>query len=47
MPIRAVPGGVALRLRVTPRGGADRVDGIGAGADGAPDLPLRFSSGRI
>ena len=31
---RAVPGGVRLRPRVTPRGGRDAVDGIGALDDG-------------
>lgn len=44
MPFRAVPGGVSLRLRVTPRGGADRVDGLGADAGGTPHLRLRVSA---
>lgn len=44
MPFRAVPGGVSLRLRVTPRGGADRVEGLGADADGVPHIRLRVSA---
>lgn len=44
MPFRAVPGGVALRLRVTPRGGADRVEGIGADAAGNAHILLRVSA---
>ncbi|PKQ09769.1 MAG: hypothetical protein CVT73_00895 [Alphaproteobacteria bacterium HGW-Alphaproteobacteria-12] len=41
MLLRPVPQGVMLRLRVTPRGGADRIEGYGADASGAPHLRLR------
>jgi uncharacterized protein YggU (UPF0235/DUF167 family) len=44
MPLRAVPNGVLLRLRVTPRGGADRFDGLGADAGGGAHLRLRVSA---
>lgn len=44
MPFRAVPGGVSIRLRVTPRGGADRIEGRGEDAAGAAHLKLRVSS---
>jgi len=31
---RASLGGIELSVRLTPRGGADRIDGVGQGADG-------------
>lgn len=44
MPLKPVPGGVSLRLRVTPRGGADRIDGVAADASGEPYLRVRVSA---
>ncbi|ABS62991.1 protein of unknown function DUF167 [Parvibaculum lavamentivorans DS-1] len=44
MPLRPVSGGVSLRLRVTPRGGADRIDGLAADASGEPFLRVRVSA---
>ena len=34
-PWASVPGGIALELRLTPKGGRDAIDGIAALADGA------------
>lgn len=44
MPLRPVSGGVTVRVRVTPRGGADRIDGPGADASGTPFLRVRVSA---
>lgn len=44
MPLKPVPGGVSLRVRVTPRGGADRIDGLAADASGEPYLRVRVSA---
>lgn len=44
MLLKAVPRGVMLRLRVTPRGGTDRIEGRGVDASGAPHLRLRVSA---
>ncbi|MEQ8266038.1 MAG: DUF167 family protein [Parvibaculum sp.] len=44
MPLKPVAGGVSLRIRVTPRGGADRIDGLGADASGEPFLRVRVSA---
>lgn len=44
MPFKPVPGGVSIRIRVTPRGGADRVEGPGTDSDGAPHIKLRVSA---
>lgn len=41
---RVVPGGVSVRLRVTPRGGADRIDGRAVDASGEAHLKLRVSA---
>lgn len=41
---RVVPGGVSVRLRVTPRGGTDRIDGPGVDANGEAHLKLRVSA---
>src|SRR5690606_15498311 len=41
---RVVPGGVSVRLRVTPRGGADRIDGRAVDANGEAHLKLRVSA---
>lgn len=38
---RAGMGHVTIRVRLTPRGGADRVEGWAAGADGASHLKMR------
>lgn len=43
-PWRAVPGGLELSLRLTPRGGADRLEGVGADAEGRPLLLARVSA---
>lgn len=43
MLIRPAAGGVTVRLRVTPRGGSDRIDGRGEDANGEPHLKLRVS----
>lgn len=42
-----VPGGVRLRVRVTPRGGRDAVEGIGADADAAPHLKIRVAAAPV
>ena len=44
MPLRAAPGGMSLRLRVTPRGGADRVEGLASDAQGGAHVKLRVSA---
>jgi len=38
MPAQATGDGVRLRVRLTPKAAANRIDGIRAGADGAPVL---------
>lgn len=38
---RLADGGVAVTVRVTPKGGATRIDGLGADADGRSFLKLR------
>lgn len=38
---RAEAGGVRLAVRLTPRGGSDRIDGLVAAADGAQALAVR------
>ncbi|QIE55507.1 DUF167 domain-containing protein [Pikeienuella piscinae] len=43
-PWRAAPGGVSLKVRLTPKGGADRIDGIGADAEGRPVLLVRVAA---
>lgn len=44
MPVQPTSGGVCVRLRVTPRGGADRIEGRGEDAEGEPYLKLRVSA---
>lgn len=44
MPVRRSSGGVTVRLRVTPRGGADRIEGVGQDAGGEAHLKLRVSA---
>lgn len=39
-PFAAAAGGVRVALRVTPRGGADRIDGVRRAADGAALLEV-------
>lgn len=39
--VRAIAGGARLRVRVIPKSSADRIDGVGADADGAPYLKVR------
>ncbi|MFE1598283.1 DUF167 family protein [Methylobacterium sp. ID0610] len=40
-PWRIVPAGLELRVRATPRGGRDAIDGIETRADGLPVLKVR------
>jgi hypothetical protein len=42
--LKAVKDGVSVRLRVTPRGGGDRVEGLVCDADGGSFLKLRVSA---
>ena len=42
-----VAGGIRLRVRVTPRGGRDAVEGIGADADEAPHLNIRVAAAPV
>lgn len=43
LPWREIPGGVELAVRLTPRGGAARIEGI-ADWDGAPVLKVRVAA---
>jgi uncharacterized protein len=38
---RIRPGGIEVRVRVTPRGGRDAIDGVEALSDGRPVLKVR------
>ncbi len=40
-PWRATPNGVVLRIRLTPAGGADRVDGVAVDSAGDPHIKAR------
>jgi uncharacterized protein YggU (UPF0235/DUF167 family) len=42
-----VAGGIRLRVRVTPRGGRDAVEGLGADADEAPHLKIRVAAAPV
>lgn len=42
-----VAGGIRLRVRVTPRGGRDAVQGIGVDADEMPHLKIRVSAAPV
>lgn len=42
-----VAGGIKLRVRVTPRGGRDAVEGLGADADEAPHLKIRVAAAPV
>nr|WP_310524611.1 DUF167 family protein [Polymorphobacter sp.] len=42
-----VAGGIRLRVRVTPRGGRDAVEGIAADADEAPHLKIRVAAAPV
>ncbi len=42
-----VAGGIHLRVRVTPRGGRDAVEGIGADADAKPHLKIRVAAAPV
>ena len=42
-----VVGGVRLRVRVTPRGGRDAVEGIGADADEEPHISVRVAAAPV
>jgi uncharacterized protein YggU (UPF0235/DUF167 family) len=41
LPWRIRPGGLELRVRVTPKGGRDAIEGVEALADGRPVLKVR------
>jgi hypothetical protein len=41
---RPVDGGLALTVRLTPKGGRDAVDGVAAGADGREYLKARVAA---
>jgi uncharacterized protein YggU (UPF0235/DUF167 family) len=43
-PFAVEPGGVRLAVRLTPRAGRDRVEGVVRGADGRPALHLRLAA---
>ena len=43
-PWKAGPDGLTVAVRLTPRGGRDGFDGIGADADGAAHLRVRVSA---
>lgn len=43
-PWRAAPGGLLIAVRATPKGGADRIDGLGVDAEGRPALLVRVSA---
>ena len=42
-----VTGGLKLKVRVTPRGGRDAVEGLGADAGEAPHVKLRVASAPV
>ncbi len=42
-----VTGGIRLNVRVTPRGGRDAVEGIGADADEAPHVKVRVAAAPV
>jgi hypothetical protein len=42
-----VAGGIRLRVRVTPRGGRDAVEGVGAGADDEPHVKVRVAAAPV
>jgi uncharacterized protein len=44
LPWRALPSGLEVRVRVTPRGGRDAIDGVEALSDGKPVLKVRVRS---
>jgi len=44
LPWSALPEGLRIAVRLTPRGGRDAVEGIAAGADGRPVLAVRVSA---
>ena len=43
-PIRRVADGVTVTVRLTPKAGADRIDGVAADAAGAPVLRVRVTA---
>ena len=46
-PYSAVPGGVRLAVRLTPRGGRDALDGLGVDAKGRPILQIRLAAAPV
>jgi len=43
-PYAAIPGGVRLAVRLSPRGSRDAIEGIGMGADGKSFLRIRLTA---
>lgn len=43
-PYAAVPGGLRLTVRLTPRATHNRIDGVSVGADGRPVLAIRLTA---
>ena len=43
-PYAAIPGGVRLAVRLSPRGSRDATEGIGTGADGKSFLKIRLTA---
>lgn len=43
-PWSATAGGLRVQVRLTPRGGGDRIDGTGADSDGRPHVLARVSA---
>jgi uncharacterized protein (TIGR00251 family) len=46
-PFAVQPDGVRLAVRITPRAGRDRIDGVAMGADGRPSLRVRLSAAPV
>jgi uncharacterized protein YggU (UPF0235/DUF167 family) len=46
-PWTPVTGGLKLRVRVTPRGGRDAVEGVGADSDAAPHVKVRVAAAPV
>jgi uncharacterized protein (TIGR00251 family) len=46
-PFTVEPDGVRLAVRITPRAGRDRIDGVTTGADGRPSLQIRLAAAPV
>ena len=44
LPFERVPGGLSVKVRVVPRAGPDRVDGVVESADGRPAIRVRVGA---